>query len=127
MPSASLCSLSQIILDVSFFPSCPFNGESFIENTIDKVGGSIGMDFIGERTFVEAIVSATVATCKPAMAIISPHCALSTGIFFNPSNDRSFVRRDRSIIFPSALIAWTGSFIVACPVRIFPVKTRPRY
>ena len=115
-------------LDVKFLPSFPARGESLTKNVIDIVGGSIGNECNGSVTSIEAIVSATVAFSSPAIAMISPACAVSIGILFNPSKASNFVNLAFSTS-PSTpgLKAWTASFIFAVPLKIFPVRILPKY
>jgi hypothetical protein len=50
-----------------------------IDTVIASVGGSIGVDGSGDARSMAPIVSATVVSVRPAMAMMSPASALSTG------------------------------------------------
>jgi hypothetical protein len=64
---------------VTLSPSVPASGESFTRNVIANVGGSIGCAGIASVTSGAAMVSATFASWRPAIATMSPADASSTG------------------------------------------------
>ena len=97
--SASAKSLSLILLEVTFLPSCPAKGELLTVMVIDIVGGSIGDDFMGLETKLSQIVSETEALVKPAIQAISPATISLTGILLFPSKENNFVNLPFSTSF----------------------------
>ena len=110
---------------VTFDPSRPASGLSLTEKRIASVGGSIGWAAIGSVTAGSAMVFDTVAFSRPAMAMMSPACALSTGTRSSPSKLISLVARPTSTTLPSASRARIGSLILTVPDWTRPVRTRP--
>ena len=123
--SASRNRRSRIMRLVTLVPSRPAKGLSLTAKRIDKVGGSIGCAWIGVVTEVSAIVSATVATAKPARLMISPARASSTGTRSSPWKVISLEARPVSTTFPSELSAWIGWLSLTTPELTRPVRMRP--
>ena len=96
------------------------------EKVIAKVGGSIAWAEIGAISAGSQIVSATVVSPSPAMAMMSPADALSIGSRSSPRKASSLVSRECSITRPSGASALTCMLTRAVPVWIRPVSTRPR-
>ena len=71
------------------------------EKIMSRVGGSTGIDGIGISTSGVQIVSATVVSARPAMAMISPASASSIGRRSRPRKASSFVRRNVLDTLPS--------------------------
>ena len=124
--SDSAISLSLIIFEVTFLPSCPANGELLTVIVIDIVGGSIGVDLIGLLIDRCEIVSETEHFVNPAIQIISPAFTSLTGTLLFPSKVSNFVNLPFSKISPLRLIALTESFTFAVPLSTFPVKHLPK-
>ena len=112
---------------VTLSPSRPASGESFTEKVMDNVGGSTGLALIGWITSGSQMVSATVVCSSPAMATMSPASALSMGRRSSPRKASRRVRRACSITRPSGAMALTCIFVLAIPLWMRPVSTRPRY
>ena len=124
--SASSINLLRIIVEVTFVPSNPANGEVFTVIVIDIVGGSIGVDFKGVKIEVSQIVSATDACFKPAIQIISPASTRSTGTLSVLLKRNSFVSLFFSIIIPSKFTAWTFALTSTKPCSTLPTRHLPR-
>lgn len=78
-------------------PSRPASGESLTLTVIAMVGGSIGRAFNGSVTDWSHRVSATLAVVRPAMEMISPAEASSTGTRLIPRKASSLLNRPDSI------------------------------
>ncbi len=126
LPSASRYSRSRICREVTFFPDRPASGPSLMRKVIASVGGSTGIAGSGPVSSGAPIVSGTVASVMPAMAMMSPASASSTGTRSRPRNDISLVSRPVSSTEPSARSTFSGIFSLARPCSIRPVSTRPR-
>ena len=96
------------------------------EKVIASVGGSIAWAEIGAISAGSQIVSATVVSPSPAMAMMSPAEALSIGSRSSPRKASSLVSLACSITRPSGASALTCMLTRAVPVWIRPVSTRPR-
>ena len=107
-------------------PSRPASGLSFTEKVMARVGGSIGSADSGAAISVAPIVSATVASVRPAIATMSPASASSIGWRSRPRKASSLVSRPSSMTRPSWLSAFKGMLTRAVPLSIRPVSTRPR-
>ena len=102
LPSASLNSRSRIWREVTFLPSRPPSGPSLMRKVMASVGGSTGIGFAAALSTSGAqIVSGMVPASRPAMAMMSPASACSTGTRSRPRKDSSFVRRPVSTTLPS--------------------------
>ena len=88
---------------VTLLPSRPAIGESLTAKRIDSVGGSIGWAWSGSVTDGSAMVSATVAVVRPAIEMMSPAPASSTGTRSSPRKAMIFDARPVSTILPSGL------------------------
>ena len=97
-----------IIREVTLVPSRPASGLSLTEKVMARVGGSIGSAWIATLTSGAQIVSATVVSVSPAMAMMSPAMASSTGRRSRPRKASSFERRACSMIWPSRPIDFKG-------------------
>ncbi len=95
-------------------------------NDIDTVGGSIGCAGNGVSTEGSQNVSATVPLVRPAMAMMSPASASSSGVRSMPRKARIFVKRPCSISLPSAESTFTAWFGLIVPEEMRPVIMRPR-
>ena len=124
--SASAKSLSRIIVEVTFLPSRPAKGLSLTMMVTDMVGGSIGVEATGASSPAAPIVSATEVFASPAIQMMSPACAISTGTRSVPSKRKSLVKRPCSTVLPSRLMAVTVSLTRAMPCTTRPVKHRPK-
>ncbi len=102
--------------DVTLVPSRPAIGESLTAKRIDKVGGSIGCAWSGSVTAGSAIVLATVAVVRPAIEMMSPACASSTGTRSSPRNAMIFDARPVSTTLPSLSSAWIGMLVLTVPL-----------
>ena len=72
------------------------------------------------------MVSATVAVVRPAIEMMSPATASSTGTRSSPRNAMIFDARPVSTILPSGLSAWIGMLVLTEPEKTRPVRMRPR-
>ncbi len=126
LPSASRHSRSRIWRDVTFLPSRPASGPSLMRNVIASVGGSTGTAGSGALTSGEAMVSGTVASARPATAMMSPARASSTGTRSRPRKASSLDSRPLSATVPSGRSTRTGMLTRARPCSMRPVSTRPR-
>ena len=97
-----------------------------MRKVIARVGGSTGMAGSGAVSSGAPIVSGTVASARPATAMMSPASASSTGTRSRPRNDSSLVIRPVSPAVPSACSTFTGMLSRARPCSTRPVSTRPR-
>ena len=117
--SSSFSNRSLICLDVTYLPSLPKKGESFIVNNIDIVGSS--MLIVGNDS--GAVISATVSPIskpsKPTNAQSSPAETSSTFAFPKPSKTYSSFSL-LFLIVPSLEINET-----CCPCSNFPLCNLP--
>ncbi len=113
--SASAYKRSFIAVEVSFVPSCPAKGESLTLRVIAIVGGSTGVELTAVVTSGAAIVSETEASSSPAIAIMSPATACSTGMRFKPENESNLVNLPRSITLPSRSSTLRSELTFAMP------------
>ena len=100
---------------VTLLPSRPAIGESLTAKRIDSVGGSIGWAWSGSVTDGSAMVSATVAVVRPAIEMMSPALASSTGTRSSPRNAMIFDARPVSTTLPSGSSAWIGMLVLTVP------------
>ncbi len=124
--SVSLNSRSRICREVTFLPSRPPSGPSLMRKVMASVGGSTGMACSGSVTSGEHTVSGMVPFSSPAMAMMSPASAVSTGTRSRPRKLSSLVSRPVSTWLPSARSTFSGMLTRATPCSMRPVRMRPR-
>ena len=115
---------SSILDAVTCFPSCPENGEEFVENVIFNVGSSMCKIGNASSLPISQTVSPTLISGKPAIATISPACADSISTRFNPKNPNNFVIRN-CCVDPSKRQIETIWLTLIVPRTIRPIPIRP--
>ncbi len=110
---------------VTLVPSRPAIGESLTAKRMESVGGSIGCAWSGSVTLGSQIVLATVATVRPAIEMMSPALASSTGTRSRPRKAMILIARPVSTTLPSGSSAWIGMLVLTEPENTRPVRMRP--
>ena len=114
--------------EVTFVPSVPAKGPLLTAKDMEIVGGSIGIAGRASVTAGSQTVLVTEVACvMPAMEIMSPACASSSGSRSMPRKARIFEARKFSTALLSIASDFSAWLVFTEPAVMRPVTTRPRY